>query len=101
VPAQGRDGLQADCVLFFSPKDRKRVEEITQHAVDSSAGTESERGEIEVEMRARKQEMLDDVLRFAANRRLCRRTMLLRHFGERALACGVCDVCVERGQAQQ
>ncbi|MCC6679338.1 MAG: DNA helicase RecQ [Phycisphaeraceae bacterium] len=79
----GRDGLPADCILFFSPGDRQRV----MYFIDQKPD-EAERE------RAIKQ--LDQMIRYARHSH-CRMVPLLGYFGETFVSpsggCGHCDNC--------
>jgi ATP-dependent DNA helicase RecQ len=78
----GRDGLPADCLLFFSPGDaaKQRV----------FIGEKSGEAERELALRQLRQ-MID-----YAERSDCRRRALLAYFGEEfAGACAGCDNCLE------
>lgn len=76
----GRDGLPADCILFFSVADRFKIE----HFIDQKEN-EAERDH------ARWQ--LDQVVRFAYTTG-CRCIPLLKYFGEQHPGeCGHCDNC--------
>ncbi len=76
----GRDGEDADTSLFFGPGD---VAKIRYHIDRMEVAKERERAE----------RNLRDVLRFV-DAGVCRRTLLLRHFGqEHDGNCGRCDVC--------
>jgi ATP-dependent DNA helicase RecQ len=78
----GRDGEDADTCLFFGPGDARTI----RYHIDR---TESEHEREQAERN------LSAILRFTDSR-VCRRTFLLRHFGEdHGGSCGRCDVCVE------
>lgn len=77
----GRDGLPADCILFFSYGDKMKHEFFIGKITDPS--------------RARiAQEKLDTMVTFCTANQ-CRRRMLLRYFGEeyKNENCGACDAC--------
>ena len=77
----GRDGLRADCLLLYSRSDL-----ITRSAlIDDGAASE----------RPGRQARLQAMVRYAEARE-CRRTPLLRYFGEtfHPDACGFCDNCL-------
>ncbi|WP_164929065.1 DNA helicase RecQ [Gloeobacter violaceus] len=77
----GRDGQPADCVLFFSPGDRAKIEYLVAQKSDPHE-----------QRLARSQ--LAQMLAYAEST-VCRRRILLGYFGE-ALAeadCGGCDNC--------
>lgn len=77
----GRDGLPAECVLFYNPGDRMKVEYII-----------AQRGEEEQHI-ARQQ--LRQVLNYCEST-TCRRRTLLAYFGEQVEEedCGNCDNCL-------
>ncbi len=76
----GRDGLPADCILFYSPGDRIQIERFI-----------SEKPSMEEQQRARRQ--LNQMVGFATTHQ-CRCVPLLGYFGEEhAGACGHCDNC--------
>ena len=81
----GRDGLPADCVMFYSPADigrlRRFIDEIE---------SEHERAVAEAQLR--------EVARFAVETR-CRMPRLLGYFGEHHPGeCGHCDNCLDPPQ---
>ncbi len=76
----GRDGLEADCILFYSPADRAKIEFFIEQKTD------------EVE-RQHAYEQLNKVAGFAHTTG-CRCVPLLEHFGETHPGnCGHCDNC--------
>jgi ATP-dependent DNA helicase RecQ len=77
----GRDGLESDCLLFFSYGDKRKIEYFF-------ADIQSER-----ELRNAEQE-LANMLDYAESR-TCRRKLLLKYFGEfyPKENCGNCDNC--------
>ena len=77
----GRDGLESDCLLFFSYGDKRKIEYFF-------AEIQSER-----ELRNAEQE-LANMLDYAESR-TCRRKLLLKYFGENYPKenCGNCDNC--------
>jgi ATP-dependent DNA helicase RecQ len=74
----GRDGLPAQCVIFFSHGDRARVEYIIGQKID------------EQEQRIAHQQ-LQQVIHYCESG-VCRRKVLLAYFGE-SLPDGQCDNC--------
>lgn len=83
----GRDGLPADCLLFYSKK-----EAMIYHSFSDEIGDPL----IQKEMRLK----IDRMYRFASSP-LCRRKELLRYFGEHTHEnhCGSCDNCLnEKGK---
>jgi ATP-dependent DNA helicase RecQ len=77
----GRDGLPAECILLFSPGDVAKQ----LHFIDEKS---------EPEQRVAR-EQLRKMVEFAETRE-CRRSMLLRYFGEKlgAIGCNACDNCL-------
>ena len=75
----GRDGLPADCILFFSAGDRAKIEHFFEEKSDSE--------------RELAQWQLSQVIKFAYHTG-CRCVPLLGYFGqEHAGDCGHCDNC--------
>jgi ATP-dependent DNA helicase RecQ len=83
----GRDGLPAECVLFYSAADLMRWQQLLQWSAEQAkAAPEAvESGK----------QLLDGIRRFATVLR-CRHAALSAYFGEnyRAQNCGACDVCL-------
>ncbi|MEM9883336.1 MAG: DNA helicase RecQ [Planctomycetota bacterium] len=78
----GRDGLPADCILFYSGGDRGKVEYFIEQKEDEAE-------------REHAREQLAQVVKFCHDTG-CRTAALLRHFGEdHPGACGHCDNCVK------
>jgi len=69
----GRDGDQADCILFYSYKDKKVLEMMIRKSSTRP----------NCPAMARKIDQLYSCLRYCENEFLCRRTMQLEFFGER------------------
>ena len=82
----GRDGLPAECVLFFSHHDRMNQEFFIKKIEDGQ----------ERETAGRK---LDQMIEFCEVR-TCRRRYLLGYFGESwdKESCGGCDICLTVGE---
>ena len=82
----GRDGLPAECVLFYSYGDRSRQEFFINQI---EAGEERDRA----------RERLEQVISLC-NLKSCRRRFVLRYLGEDWTEenCGACDNCVEPGE---
>lgn len=77
----GRDGEPAECILFFGLSDVKRIEYIINQK------TSSQKRKISLQQ-------LRQVVDYAEGVD-CRRTIVLRYFGERFLGnCGNCDNCL-------
>ena len=82
----GRDGDQADCILFYAYKDKKTLEMMIRKS-STSPNCPAMR---------RKIDQLYGCLRYCENEFLCRRTMQLEHFGERfdrSKCNDTCDNC--------
>ena len=80
----GRDGLPSECVLFYSPVDRR-----TQaYWIDKNKGEDPAE-------QARAWERLNRMVEYCEQAH-CRRAFLLRYFGERPEEqnCGGCDACL-------
>jgi ATP-dependent DNA helicase RecQ len=84
----GRDGLEAECVLFYSAGDIVRWEKL----IEKSAA-EAERGDEVV----RAMKHLLNQMQQLCSRMRCRHQMLSEYFGQSypAANCGACDVCLE------
>lgn len=78
----GRDGLPADCILFFSAGDRAKIE----HFFDEKSDSERELA----------QWQLNQVVQYAYTTK-CRCVPLLGYFGqEHDGECGHCDNCLQK-----
>ncbi len=119
----GRDGLEAECVLLYSPVDMRRWEFITQKSAEEG---EERRKEAFAEMRSRFSpqdveqqkallqrfgeeerhaaavnaaalELVRDVQNFCTSHD-CRHAFLTRHFGQEYESenCGACDICTDQ-----
>jgi ATP-dependent DNA helicase RecQ len=90
----GRDGLEAECVLFHSTGDFRRWESILlRSATETQQPVNVTRAQID---------LLNEVQRFATSNQ-CRHRALSRYFGQEyePKGCGACDVCLgERRQLQ-
>ncbi len=77
----GRDGLPAECTLFFSQADRSKVEYFIDRIEDP-------------EYRRVAQRKLQDMISFCTVRS-CRRKFLLEYFADDITKknCGACDIC--------
>ena len=82
----GRDGSNADCLLFYSRAD---VVKLKRFLSDQSAGMDD--GELDEAASAR----IEEMARYAEIDS-CRRSHILAHFGERYEKdnCGACDNCL-------
>jgi hypothetical protein len=74
----GRDGLGAECILYYRPGDLTRLSTLTFHERNALAG-------------------VYEMVRYCESGRRCRRAMLSSCFGEAPKRCGPsqapCDVC--------
>jgi len=78
----GRDGLESECVLFYSWADVKMHERFLSDIADPA-------------MREQKRRATVDLFELV-DRPTCRHAAVLRHFDEAMEACGdACDVCLE------
>ncbi len=76
----GRDGVDSQCILFFSNGDIPRLEYFIRQIDDP-------------EEQRRSRDNLERVARFASVN-VCRRRQILEYFDEKSDAeCGTCDVC--------
>jgi ATP-dependent DNA helicase RecQ len=80
----GRDGLPAECVLFYSYADKFKHEYFIMNIRDDDE-------------RQKSQDNLDEMIRYGSMR-ACRRKFLLSYFGETypENKCGNCDICLGR-----
>jgi ATP-dependent DNA helicase RecQ len=87
----GRDGLEAECILFHSAGDFRRWQSIlTKNAADSAQPPEVTSAQLE---------LLDEMQTFAASHN-CRHRALSRYFGQsyEHENCKACDVCLSPGE---
>jgi ATP-dependent DNA helicase RecQ len=79
----GRDGLECECILFFSRGDKYKID----YFIDQIAKSEEREA-----ARLKLKEVMD-----YCQSTICRRKMLLRYFGEELQEenCGGCDVCLQ------
>ncbi len=84
----GRDGLEAECVLFYSAADVIRWESLIAKSAE-----DAERGE---EVAAAMKHLLRQMQRLCT-RPECRHKQLSEYFGQSytASTCGACDVCLD------
>jgi ATP-dependent DNA helicase RecQ len=90
----GRDGLEAECVLFYSPADAMRWEALIRKS--------AEEAERPPEVVAAGLELLNHMRAYAGGY-LCRHKVLSEYFGQ-ALGeprCGACDVCLDEGEVDE
>ncbi|HJJ30193.1 MAG TPA: ATP-dependent DNA helicase RecQ [Methanocorpusculum sp.] len=79
----GRDGAPAECLLFYSAGDRRKIESMLSKEFTDPKKTEIAR------------EKLDQMYAYCTVRS-CRRQLLLSYFDEETPACGNCDMCGEK-----
>ncbi len=89
----GRDGLPAECVLFYSAADVVRWQQIMERgAGDSQADADSVAAGLAIQM-----ELLEHARRLCSSAR-CRHQALSEYFGQaytiKPGGCGACDVCL-------
>lgn len=94
----GRDGAMAECVLYFSFKDKAKLYQmiLRSHEEQRANGGTNNRDNIE-----RSIESLHRCVNFCIDEVQCRRVMLLEYFGEQfpAQSCNnTCDNCRFRAQ---
>ncbi len=90
----GRDGLEAECVLFYSPADAIRWESlIRKSALDADRPDE---------VIAAGLELLGHMRGFAGGY-ACRHKRLSEYFGQAypRPKCGACDVCLDEGEVDE
>ena len=77
----GRDGIDSDCILFFSYGDRKKIEVLIEKSKNP-------------QKKAISYKKLDEMIRFCESFQ-CRRKFLLQYFGETNDGnCAKCDTCL-------
>ncbi len=77
----GRDGIEADCIMFYSPNDISKLEKFNKDKP--------------VTERDNAKHLLQEVMYYASSG-ICRRRQLLHYFGEyMGEDCGYCDNCKE------
>lgn len=103
----GRDGLSAECILFFSHGDRAKLEYLIAQRFNGDggapfadvSGTQGFNGDQEApfvgDLAAIARQQLQQVVAYAESS-VCRRRILLAYFGETLEAenCGNCDNCL-------
>ncbi len=79
----GRDGLECECVLFFSHGDRYKIEYFIKQ--------KDKKEERDIALK-----QLSEMVDYCESN-ICRRKVLLRYFGEETTEdnCGKCDVCLQ------
>ena len=83
----GRDGLPAECVLFYSASDAIRWQNLMERSAEESAAPH--------EVVESGKNLLEEIRRFATVVR-CRHAALLNYFGEtyQGTNCAACDFCL-------
>jgi ATP-dependent DNA helicase RecQ len=83
----GRDGLEAECLLFHSGRDVVMWKGMAKEAF--------EQGRIDRELLAHAEQQADQINAYAKGGR-CRHRVLVEHFGQKfePEGCGACDVCL-------
>ena len=83
----GRDGLEAECVLFYSASDVMRWESLLKRSADDE--------EVSSEVLEAGREMVRQMRRYASAA-ICRHRALSEYFGQAYPKdnCGACDVCL-------
>mgnify|MGYP000129694864 CR=1 FL=1 len=91
----GRDGLPAECVLFYSPADTKRWESLIEKNARETPGTDPRAVSHLVSL-------VGHVRRFATAY-TCRHKLLSEYFGQayNRGPCGACDVCLGEVRGQE
>jgi ATP-dependent DNA helicase RecQ len=84
----GRDGLEAECVLLYSPADAMRLATLIEKSAESAGAAE--------DVVAAGHALLNEMRRFAGGL-LCRHKALSEYFGQayERPSCGACDVCLD------
>lgn len=90
----GRDGLEAECVLFYSPSDAMRWESLIRKSAEDADRPE--------DVVAAMRELLAHMRGLAAGY-VCRHKVLSEYFGQpyTKATCGACDVCLNEGEADE
>ena len=83
----GRDGLEAECVLFYAPSDYRRWEYMLRKSASE--------GEQPLEVAAAQTQLLEQMQRFASSGQ-CRHKELSQYFGQKyeQPSCRACDICL-------
>ncbi len=84
----GRDGKNADCILFFSGDDIRVQKYFINNPEDNPELTDEEKNRI----RLLRQRKLSDMLAYSQGE-ICLRKTMLSYFGEKSESCGNCSVC--------
>jgi ATP-dependent DNA helicase RecQ len=86
----GRDGLEAECVLLYSPGDPIKWKRLAEKSVENSEA------EVPPEFIASQHRHIDEMAGFCRPGR-CRHRALVEHFGQEHTTenCGACDNCLD------
>ncbi len=85
----GRDGKNADCILFFGGEDVRIQKYFINNPEDNTELTDEEKSRLK-QLRSRK---LSDMLAYS-QAEICLRKTMLAYFGEKSESCGNCSVCI-------
>lgn len=89
VGRAGRDGRNADCVLFYSASDIKVQHYFINNAEDNPELTEQEIARLK---RLKREKLA--VMTAYSEAEICLRRYILSYFGEKSENCGNCSVCL-------
>ncbi|OGV47279.1 MAG: ATP-dependent DNA helicase RecQ [Lentisphaerae bacterium GWF2_57_35] len=92
----GRDGLEAECVLFYSAGDIMRWKAIVDRPQENDDGELVESSEAAEAAKRTQHELLRGMQRFCTSA-VCRHRTLTEYFGQDYPRenCGACDVCLD------
>ncbi|TAF67466.1 MAG: DNA helicase RecQ [Cytophagales bacterium] len=83
----GRDGLEGDCIMFYSPNDILKLEKFNKDKT--------------VTERENARQLLNEMMAYATSA-VCRRKQLLNYFGEYLEKdCGFCDNCIKERESYE
>ena len=86
----GRDGLEAECIMFYSAQDILRWEKLIDFSAEKIESEDLRRQAVAGQL-----ELLEHMKRLCGSVR-CRHGALSRYFGQDYLnpSCGACDICL-------
>jgi superfamily II DNA helicase RecQ len=90
----GRDGRKSECILYFSYKDKAKLANMIVKSAEERGRSAASSANVK-----RSMESLNKCLSYCLDEVECRRTLVLRYFGEsfdRSSCTGSCDNCVFR-----
>jgi superfamily II DNA helicase RecQ len=90
----GRDGRKSECILYFSYKDKARLANMIVKSAEERGRSAASSANVK-----RSMESLNKCLSYCLDEVECRRTLVLRYFGEsfeRSSCNGSCDNCIFR-----